>query len=136
MDSIWRMRCREYSQKFHTPLHLVLNELDPVFVLQQLYESEISPSAAEDETEELLDILYKKKDPNYSRMSSEEIEELVDNVINREIKRNNKKKAPTQETISEEIKKAEVKPKSGSTTFKDLERLDSDQESNLSGFDD
>ena len=134
-ESIWRMRAREYSKKFHTPLHIVLNELDPVFVLQELSEDLYSPSIVDEELEELMDILYKTKDPNYSRMSREDLEALVDNVLNREIARAAKKKRPTQETIEREIKIAEAKPKSGSMSFGELEELETKSETNKAGFD-
>lgn len=138
MDSIWRLRCREYSEKFHTPLHVVINELEPMFVLQQLYESDFPPSILDDELEDLLEKLYQIKDPSYTKMSKEELEELVDNVLNREIARSKKnKKDITQETIIADVQKEEIKKqKSGSMNFKELEKLDSQQESSLSGFKD
>jgi len=135
VDSIWRIRAREYSVKFHTPLHIVLNELDPLFVLQQLNEDLFPPGIVQDECEELLTILYKMKDPNYDPLNKEETEELVDMVLNREIARLSKKKRPTQETIQREIKTAESKPKpkSGGMTFSELDSLESKAEHNSSG---
>jgi hypothetical protein len=138
-ESIWRMRCREYSVKYNTPLHVVMNELDPLFVLQQLYEEQFPPSIVDEEIEELLERLYKIRDPEYTVMSKEETEALVDNVLNREIKRLGRKKRPTEEMI--EPKKVEVKntseekPKSGSMTFGDLEKIEESSEANKAGFD-
>lgn len=130
LDSIWSLKCREYSEKFHTPLHVVINELDPVFVLDQLNQDKYHPSVATNELEELLDKLYKIKDPSYSKMSKQEIEDLVDHVLNKEIKRLNSKKAPTPESIEAEIKKSENKlPKKGGLDFSDLEKLDKDPDS-------
>lgn len=138
IDSVYRMKCREYSIKFNTPLHIVVNELDPLFILQALYEEQYTPSIIEEEIEEILDRLYTIKDPTYSRMSKEETESLVDAVLNKEISRLSKKKSPTQETIQSEIKSAEVeklnKPKSGGLNFSDLERLESKSENNTKGF--
>jgi len=135
-ESIWRMRCREYSERFHTPLHVVENELDPIFVLQHLYEIQYSPGVVEEELNEILEQLYTIKDPNYSPLSKEEMEDLVDAVMNKEIKRLSKSKRPTQETIADEIKKAETKPpKKGSMNFGDLEKLEESIESLKSGFD-
>jgi hypothetical protein len=134
LDSIWRMRCRDYSVKFHTPLHTVINDLDPIFVLQQLNEDRYHPSVVEEELEELLETIYKIKDPTHSKMSDQETEDLVDAVLNREIQRLAKKKAPTQETIKAEIKQAESKPKSGGMTFGDLEKMESKAEVNKAGF--
>jgi len=137
LASIWRKRCRDYSEMFHTPLHVVVNELDPSFVLQALYESKYPPSVANYELEELLEILYKIKDPLYSRMSQEETEELVDNVLNREIKRLSKKQRPTQEKIASDIKAADhkKKPKGGSMDFSQLDKLETKSETNKAGFD-
>lgn len=135
IESVWRIRCREYSQKFFTPLHVVMNELDPLMVLQALYEEKYNPSIVDEELEELLDILNKIKDPSYSRMSKEELEDLVDAVLNKEIVRASKKKNPTQETIQQEVKAADT-PKSGSMSFGDLEKIDAKSETNKSGFKD
>ena len=65
-DSIWRYYERQYSEKFHTPLHQV-SELEPLFILQALFESQFdSLSLSEDgELNSLLDRLYSIQDPNY-----------------------------------------------------------------------
>jgi hypothetical protein len=140
LESVWRMRCREYSTLFHTPLHVVMYELDPEMVLQALNEEKFPPRIVEEELEELAEILYKIKDPKYSRLSKEDLEEMVDAVLNREIARaEKKKKAPTQQEITSEVKAAEVKskiPKSGGMNFSNLEKIDSDSEANGPGFKD
>src|ERR1035437_5601595 len=133
LESIYRMKCREYSVKYHTALHLVYG-LNPMDVLQALYEEQYPPSIVEEECEELLDRLYSMKDPSYSRMTQEETEELVDQVLNKELARAKKKKPITQETIQSEIKADAIKPKSGSMSFGDLEKQDAATESNKSGF--
>jgi uncharacterized protein YejL (UPF0352 family) len=135
LESIWRMKLREYSQKFFTPLHEV-QELDPLFVLQALNEERYHPSIVDEELEELLDTLNKMKDPKYSRISKEDLENLVDNVLNKEIARAAKKKAPTPETIQAEVKAAESNPKSGKMAFGDLEKLEAVSEANKAGFKD
>jgi hypothetical protein len=137
-DSIFRIKCRQYSEKFHTPLDRVMNELDPNLVLQALFEDQFPPSIVEEEAEDLLDRLYTIKDPSYRRISQEETENLVDSVLNREIARlaKTKKKAPTPENIQEAVKQAEAKPKSGSMSFGDLEKMETASEANKSGFKD
>ena len=97
IESIWRIKCREYSQKYHTPLHVVLNELEPAFVLQQLNEDIYRPGEINEDIEEVLHKLYAIKDPNYTPISSEETEDLVDAVMQKEINRMAKKKRPTQD---------------------------------------
>ena len=129
------MRCRDYSVKFSTPLHIVV-DLDPMFVLQALYESQYPPSIVEEELEELLDILNKIKDPSYKRVSQQDTEDLVDAVLNKELARAAKKKSPTQESIRSEIIANQAKPKSGSMNFGELEKLESQSEANKSGFKD
>ena len=135
-DSIWRIKCRVYSEKYHTPLDRVMNELDPNLVLQALFEDQFPPSIVEEEAEDLLDRLYTIKDPSYRRISQEETENLVDSVLNREISRmaKSKKKAPTPQTIQEAVKEAEAKPKSGGMKFEDLEKMEARAESNKAGF--
>jgi hypothetical protein len=134
-DSIFRIKCRQYSERFHTPLHVVMNELDPGLVLQALFEEQFPPSCIEEEGEEILDKLYTIKDPSYRRITQEETENLVDNVLNREIARLAKKKRPTQETIQAAVKEAEAKPKSGGMSFGDLEKMETKAEANKKGFD-
>lgn len=134
--SIFRIKCRQYSERFHTPLHVVMNELDPILVLEALFEDQFPPSIIEEECEDILDRLYTIKDPSYRRMSKEETENLVDSVLNKEIARLTKsnKKAPTPQSIQEAVKEAQVKPKSGGMTFGDLEKLETKAESNKAGF--
>ena len=122
-ESIYRIKCREYSIKFHTALDQVM-KLDPMFVAQTLFEDLFHPSIVNEELEELMDKLYIMKDPNYSRMKQEEVEDLVDAVLNKEIARAAKKKITSQE-ITSQIRAAEAKPKSGGLDFKDL-KLDSE----------
>lgn len=133
-QSIWNMKCREYSQKFYTPLHEV-HKLDPQFILDTLYQDKFHPSIIEEELEELLEILYKIKDPTYSVINKEELENLVDNVLNKEIMRASKKKTPTLPEITSQVKAEENRlPKSGGIDFKALEELEALE--NTSGFKD
>lgn len=140
LESVWRMKCREYSIMFHTPLHVVMNDLDPQLVLQALNEERYTPRIADEELEEFTEILYKIKDPKYSRISKQDMEDMVDAVLNREIARAERKKkaAPTQQTIQAELREEAVKPKpkSGGMDFGSLEKIDSDSEANGPGFKD
>ena len=136
MESIWRAKCRSYSLTYHTPLHVVMNELDPLHVLQTLNEEKYSPREIMEEPQEILEILYKMRDPNYVIVSQEETEALVDSVMNKELARAKKKKAPTQQEIQSQVKAAEAKPKSGVLDFGNLEQMESQAESNKAGFKD
>ena len=89
-----------------------------------------------------MDELYTIQNPEYSRISKEQLEELVDAVMNKEIQRASKKKPVTQQTIAEDIKESVSKkpiekkdppvklPKSGGMNFSDLDKLESNQENN------
>lgn len=132
IDSIYRLKCREYSIKFHTPLHVVVNELDPVFILQSLYEDQYHPSIVEDELEELLERLRTIQDPTYSKMSQEDVEDLVDHVMNKEIKRMGLSKKPKE--VKKEEPKEKTVAKSGSMDFSSLQRSESDSESGKGNF--
>jgi hypothetical protein len=133
-ESIWRIKCREYSELFSTPLHVVVNDLDPVFVLQQLYEYQFNPSIVDSELPELLEKLNKIKDPNYDPLPKEEMENLVDAVLNKEIERLSKKKTPVQETAKQETKPSKPQMLPKSLDFSDLEKMESKAELNKSGF--
>lgn len=139
LQSIWLMRAREYSVKFHTPLHVVVNELDPIFVLDMLNQDKYSPAEVREDMEGILEELYKIKDPAYESLSAQDTEDLVDAVLNKEIARLNKKKnkTPTQQEITSDVIAAEsVKPKSGGMDFSQLEQMESATELPKSGFED
>ncbi len=133
LESIWNLKCREYSLLFHTPLHVV-HTLDPTFILTNLYEHQYHPSIVESELEDLLDKLYVIQDPSYTKMSKEEMEALVDTVMNKEIARMAKKKKLTPQKIASEIKEETFRPKSGSMNFSELESLDSRSGLNKGSF--
>jgi hypothetical protein len=130
MESIWRRICREYSLKFHTPLHLV-HELDPDFILTNLYETDYTISNAKENTREYLDVLYRMKDPNYEELVQEDLEDLVDAVMMKEMKRKGEVRGEVKpEKIWSDL------PKSGGRKFTDLEKLETESESTTFGFKD
>lgn len=132
IESIWAMKCREYSQAFYTPLHVVVNELDPMFVLQSLYETHYTPASVDEELEEILEKLYKIENPLYEKISKEEMENLVDQVLNKELKRLGKKKEISKKI---ELPKKEVEqPKSGFMKFDELEKQESQDELGKKNF--
>lgn len=138
VDYIWRMKCREYSEKFYTPLHVVVNELDPDFVLQSLYEDKYSPKDTSEDIEGTLDVLYKMKDPNYSKLSAQQTEDFVDAALNKlnkfSKKKEDKKPVGPDKAMAKKTSEIAKKPKSGSMDFKELEKIDSENESGATGF--
>lgn len=136
IESIYRLKCRQYSVMFHTPLDRVM-ELDPAFVLQALYEDRFSASAVDEELEELLDRLYTIQDPTYSRISQAETEDLVDSVLQKEMKRLGKNKPSEKTLLAKNTSEKETKttnPKSGGLSFESLEKADEAIEGNSNGF--
>ena len=112
-------------------------------VLQALNEEKYTPRIADEELEEFTEILYKIKDPKYSRISKQDLEDMVDSVMNREIARAEKKKKanpapkkPISRKDFVEIPKTPLTPKSGGMNFGNLEKIDSDSEANGPGFKD
>lgn len=136
-ESLYRLKCRDYSTIFHTPLHMV-HTLDPLFVLKELYSHQYRLGEVDNELEDLLDILYKIQDPTYNRLSKEDTEELVDAALNKELKRLGKKKPENKvdtKNTSEKKKLKVDKPKSGGLNFSDLEKKESLVEG-INGFKD
>lgn len=64
--SVYRSICRSYSEKFHTPLTLVM-ELDPEHVILNVYESQAEDMKIDDyqRLESIMDTLLMMEDPNY-----------------------------------------------------------------------
>lgn len=77
-DSIFRSLCREYSKKFHTPLHVVYT-LDPVDVIVNIYEDQLGDIDLDDleSLESLLDVLYSLADPNYTAEKKKEFDDFA-----------------------------------------------------------
>ncbi len=74
--SIYEYICRRYSQRFSTPLHLVM-ELDPAFVVRMHYEAELDEVDLEENLESVLDQAYALQDPNYERSKKDQFAEDI-----------------------------------------------------------
>lgn len=122
---VWRKMCREYSERFHTPLDRV-HDLDPEFVLTNLFEEEFSTNNVKKNLDEILDRLYRLRDPNYEAVSSADLEDLVDLVLNKEMKRKGE--------VRNDPKPEEPKPTEGGMSFSGLDRMDEIAERGKSGF--
>ena len=70
--SMWRSICREYATKFHTELDKVMNKLDPLHVILNVYESQLEGFDFDEHLEHILDAAYSLSDPNYSKNKAEE----------------------------------------------------------------
>jgi len=76
-DSIYRSICRDYSEMFHTPLHMVL-EMDPLHVVLNVYEKQAEGMDTTDyqKLELIMDTIMGIEDPNYEAKKSKEQEEF------------------------------------------------------------
>jgi hypothetical protein len=86
--AVHRQICREYSKKFHTPLHLVL-QMDPHDVILAYYE-DLLENFDKDEPkhmEYILDTIYTLEDPNYSTEKGNELQEFIDKAEQEEEER-------------------------------------------------
>lgn len=134
-ESTWRLICRTYSQKFNTPLHVVM-DLDPEIVLQNYYEGQYEDLDLEEHFETLMDMLYTIEDPEYEVYKKAELEDFIAQAAEEERQRV-KAKRPIHKSMKEEATLApEVVPdapiaKEGS--FLDLSYLSGD-DSEGSGF--
>lgn len=124
---IWRRMCREYSEKFHTALDRV-HQLDPEFVLTNLFEEEFSTTNVKKNLDEILDRLYRLRDPNYEVLDDAALEDLVDAVLSKEMKRKGE--------VRNDPKLEEPKPTQGAMNFSGLDHMDEIAERGKSGFKD
>ena len=84
--SEWRSLCRKYSEKFHTPLHLVI-DMDPEFVILNLYESNLEDVDVSESLEDLRDRVMHLEDPNYDAAKEKELAEFIKQAEEEEAER-------------------------------------------------
>jgi hypothetical protein len=106
--------CRSYSVKFSTPLYVVMNELDPYFVIKQHYASQLDDTDLDETLEQFLDSLYNLQDPNHERSKKDEFDSDIklyeqqekDRLakglpVHKAMRKKTSEKAPTEETLPE-----------------------------------
>src|SRR4051812_39459391 len=69
-SGMWRSICRAYSTKYATPLHEVL-QMDPEFIFQHHYETELEAVDLEDNIEAFQRMLRMIEDPNFVQEEQE-----------------------------------------------------------------
>jgi 2-oxo-4-hydroxy-4-carboxy--5-ureidoimidazoline (OHCU) decarboxylase len=74
--SLWRSVCREYSSKFYTPLHEVL-EMSPAHVILNVLEHRLEDADEEEHLYKMMDLIYTIEDPEYVRQEKEAIDRFV-----------------------------------------------------------
>jgi hypothetical protein len=128
-ESVYRMLCREYSQKFFTPLHEVI-KLDARFIILNVFESRYEKLDFDkiEILEDLLDTVYSIEDPNYERAKDEDLKNDIENYEQEEKERMerglsvlewNRLKKKKEESSLEEEEPQEL-PKSGSLDMSKL----------------
>lgn len=139
--TVWRSICRSYSQKFHTPLHLVY-DMDPEEVMLAEFEDQLDGFKEED-VESILEEIYMLDDPDYESSKRTELKNFIEMAEEEEAERLRlgkpihkamKEETSIPETLPEKPKKSkENKPSGGSINLAYLEKMDSQDEDN--GFD-
>lgn len=76
--ALYRFICRKYSEKFHTPLHVVEKDLSPEHVLLHYFESQIDEMNVEEHLEDLLEMVYQIEDPNYDSEVERELQDFAE----------------------------------------------------------
>lgn len=136
--TVWRSICRSYSQKFHTPLHLVF-EMDPEEVMLAEFEDQLDGFKDED-IENVLEEIYMLEDPDYEKSKRDELKHFIDMAEEQEAERLRlgkpihkamKNETSIPETLPEKNKKPkENKPSGGSINLSYLEKMDKDDKEN------
>lgn len=142
-EAVWRSICREYSTKFHTPLFQVMENMDPEFVILQVYEARLENIDHEENLEQILDSIYTLEDPAYSKEKAAEQQSFDEQAEKEEeerlergeslfkhLTRRSVKKAQTKmkEILAKETPKPSALPKSGGLNMDRLAHLaDEDQ---------
>jgi hypothetical protein len=75
-ESNWRWFCRQYSEKFHTPLHLVL-EMSPELVLLNVFESQTDSLDLENSIVDIMDKVYVIEDPSYEAAQEKDLQDFI-----------------------------------------------------------
>lgn len=121
-EAVWRSICRSYSKKFNTPLHVVLT-LDPEHVILNHYEEQLEDIDAEEQAEQLLDIIYGLEDPEYEQQKREELDSFIKEAEEQE-KERIKAGRPIHKALKDELPKFDKPkelPKSGGINLSYLE---------------
>lgn len=80
--SDWRWFCREYSKTFHTPLHVVMNEMDPEHVILCVLEEGLDNRrlSVRADFDKIVEELRRLEDPDYDANRLKEIEDWSEGI--------------------------------------------------------
>jgi hypothetical protein len=85
-ESQWRFFCRQYSQRFSTPLEQVLN-LDPEHVILHVLETQTDDIDVEENIEQIMEKIYQIADPNYDAKVKKEQDDFDKKALEEEEER-------------------------------------------------
>lgn len=94
-SAVWRQICRNYSQKFSTPLYLV-ESMEPEHVVLNFYEDQLEDIDIDDKIQSMMEIIYRIEDPNYESDEEAELQDFIEEAEVREKERLKKGLKPHQ----------------------------------------
>jgi hypothetical protein len=110
-ETVWRSYCREYSTKFHTRLDVVMNELDPEFVILQVMESRLENIDHDEHLESIMDSIYSMEDPSYSKDKAAEQQSFDEQAEKEEKERLDRGESLFKHLTRKSVKNAALKMK-------------------------
>lgn len=80
-ETVYRKICRDYSTKYHTPLHIVMS-LDPEHVILTVFEGQLDEIDVDDPEalENMVETLNIIDDPNYESSKESELQRFIDDA--------------------------------------------------------
>lgn len=134
-ETIYRSMCRDYSERFHTPLHVV-HTLDMEFVITELYSAQFDDRQSkedwvlEDDLGSLMEMVARIEDPEFEAHEKEEFDEFAEQALAEERERL-KAKRPIHKALAKEMEEPTLsprvaKPEQPSQGFINLSHLDNE----------
>lgn len=74
--SDWYWFCRQYSQKFYTPLHQVM-EMSPEVVVRAVFDSQLDDLKVDENIDSIMDMVYQIEDPEYDSKKEKDLEDFI-----------------------------------------------------------
>jgi hypothetical protein len=86
--SVWRSLCRDYSERFSTPLHMCLNgEIPAEDILLAVFEDQLKKFDPETDLDAMMEQIYRIEDPDFDEKLGEELKEFMAKVAEEEAER-------------------------------------------------
>jgi hypothetical protein len=86
--SVWRKLCRDYSERFSTPLHMCLDGTIPAEdMLLAVFEDQLKSFDPDTDLEAMMEQIYRIEDPDYEEKADEELKEFMAKAAHEEAER-------------------------------------------------